>query len=84
MLKDFNYLEWISAFQGFFLLSLKVLLKGTSYEDKILPQLIEHYGESIKENFNSVIRLYDFEYNEVEDEVKSANNNILFMSAVTY
>ncbi|MGM0923926.1 MAG: immunity 22 family protein [Bacillota bacterium] len=64
--------------------SLKVLLKGSSYEDKLLPQLIEHYGESIKENFNSVIRLYDFEYNEVVDEVKSANKNILFMGAVTY
>jgi hypothetical protein len=28
--------------------------------------------------------VYDFEYNEVVDEVKPANKNILFMGAVTY
>lgn len=81
---DYNQDLLESTFINHTTKSLKVFLKGSSFEDKILPQFIDYYGETIEGNFNSVIRLYDFEYNEVVDEVKSANKNNVFMGAVTY
>ncbi|MCP1122588.1 immunity 22 family protein [Bacillus sp. 3103sda1] len=64
--------------------SLTLLLRGSSYEAEILPQFVEHYGEELPESYDSVIRLYDFEYDGDIDEVKFKSGNLIYMGSVVY
>ncbi|MGG0763461.1 immunity 22 family protein [Bacillus paramycoides] len=64
--------------------SLTTLLSGSSYETEILSQLVEHYGEEFPEIYDSVIRLYDFEYDGDIDEVKFKSGNLIYMGSVVY
>jgi hypothetical protein len=42
---------------------LRVLLEGFSYDEEIIPKFIELCGERLNQEANSVILLYDFQYN---------------------
>ncbi len=64
--------------------SLTTLLSGSSYEAGILSQFVEHYGEELPETYDSVIRLYDFEYDGDIDEVKFKSGNLIYMGSVVY
>ncbi|WP_242214092.1 immunity 22 family protein [Bacillus cereus group sp. BfR-BA-01383] len=64
--------------------SLTTLLSGSSYETEILSQFVEHYGEEFPEIYDSVIRLYDFEYDGDIDEVKFKSGNLIYMGSVVY
>jgi len=64
--------------------SLTTLLSGSSYETEILSQFAEHYGEELPEIYDSVIRLYDFEYDGDIDEVKFKSGNLIYMGSVVY
>ncbi len=50
--------------------SLSELLKNASYSDSIIVELEEFYGKTLEEEYNIVIRLYDFEYEEFVEEAK--------------
>lgn len=45
---------------------------------------MEHYGEVLPETYDSVIRLYDFEYDGDIDEVKLKSGNLIYMGSVVY
>ncbi|PEN42770.1 immunity 22 family protein [Bacillus wiedmannii] len=64
--------------------SLTTFLSGSSYETEILSQFVEHYGEELPEIYDSVIRLYDFEYDGDIDEVKFKSGNLIYMGSVVY
>ncbi|MCS6594499.1 MULTISPECIES: immunity 22 family protein [Bacillus cereus group] len=64
--------------------SLTTLLSGSSYETEILSQFVEHYGEELPEIYDSVIRLYDFEYDGDIDEFKFISGNLIHMGSVVY
>ncbi|MGA5661077.1 immunity 22 family protein [Bacillus bombysepticus] len=64
--------------------SLTTLLSGSSYKTEILSQFVEHYGEELPEIYDSVIRLYDFEYDGDIDEVKFISGNLIHMGSVVY
>ncbi|WP_090920228.1 MULTISPECIES: immunity 22 family protein [unclassified Bacillus (in: firmicutes)] len=64
--------------------SLALLLSGSSYEADILPQFVEHYGEELSESYNSVIRLYDFEYDGEVDKTKFKSGNLIYRGSVVY
>ncbi|QIW19764.1 immunity 22 family protein [Bacillus thuringiensis] len=64
--------------------SLTTLLSGSSYETEILSQFVEHYGEELPEIYDSVIKLYDFEYDGDIDEVKFKSGNLIYMGSVVY
>ncbi|PFR40919.1 immunity 22 family protein [Bacillus cereus] len=64
--------------------SLTPLLSGSSYKTEILSQFVEHYGEELPEIYDSVIRLYDFEYDGDIDEVKFISGNLIHMGSVVY
>ncbi|MCB4336361.1 immunity 22 family protein [Bacillus cereus] len=64
--------------------SLTTLLSGSSYETEILSQFVEHYGEELPEIYDSVIRLYDLEYDGDIDEVKFISGNLIHMGSVVY
>lgn len=64
--------------------SLSELLKNASYSDALISELKDFYGESLEEKYNIVIRLYDFEYEELVEEVKLDGRNLKYMGAVIY
>lgn len=63
---------------------LSELLKNASYSDPIIPQLEEFYGQTLTEEYNVVIRLYDFEYEEVVEEAKLDGKKLTFIGSVIY
>jgi hypothetical protein len=42
---------------------LRVLLEGFSYDEEIIPKFMELCGERLNQEANSVILLYNFQYN---------------------
>ncbi|WP_029427852.1 immunity 22 family protein [Bacillus sp. 95MFCvi2.1] len=61
--------------------SLQLLLEGASYYEKIISQFIDYYGEHMLESYNTVIRVYDFEYNEAN---AVENKHLVYAGAVIY
>lgn len=61
--------------------SVQLLLDGASYYEKVISQFIGYYGEHMLESYNTVIRVYDFEYSEAN---AVENRNIVFAGAVVY
>ncbi|MFP9130289.1 immunity 22 family protein [Niallia sp. BSM11] len=64
--------------------SLTTLLSGSSYESVILLQFVEHYGEVFSETYDSVIKLYDFEYEGNIEKVKFKDGNLTYLGSVYY
>ncbi|MED0703749.1 immunity 22 family protein [Aeribacillus composti] len=59
---------------------LRVLLEGFSYDEEILPKFIELCGERLNQEANSVILLYNFQYNGNINE----KNQFRFLGTVQY
>ncbi|WP_339210801.1 immunity 22 family protein [Aeribacillus sp. FSL K6-8210] len=59
---------------------LRVLLEGFSYDEEILPKFIELCGERLNQEANSVILLYNFQYNGNVNE----KNQFRFLGTVQY
>ncbi|EJR41851.1 immunity 22 family protein [Bacillus mycoides] len=69
--------------------SLSELLKNASYSESIISELIDFYGENLEEQYNTiqyntVIRLYDFEYKELVEEAKLDGRNFKYIGSVIY
>ncbi|MGZ0880265.1 immunity 22 family protein [Priestia megaterium] len=62
-------------------LNLLQLLEGCSYDDVVIPNFVEEYGEYLLNGFNSMILLYDFQYNK-----KSGNelSGVKYLGSVRY
>lgn len=59
---------------------LRVLLEGFSYDEEIIPKFIELCGERLNQEVNSVILLYNFQYNGHINE----KNQFRFLGTVQY
>lgn len=59
---------------------LRVLLEGFSYDEEIIPKFIELCGERLNQEMNSVILLYNFQYNGHVNE----KNQFRFLGTVQY
>lgn len=65
--------------------SLKELLAGFSYDDVIIPRFCELCGEdTLTDEANAVILLYNFEYNEEINEAQKDSNFFRFIGSVEY
>jgi hypothetical protein len=60
---------------------LSQLLEGCSYDDVVIPNFVEKYGEYLPDGFNSMILLYDFQHNK-----KSGNeiSGVKYLGSVRY
>ncbi|MFD5260356.1 immunity 22 family protein [Bacillus wiedmannii] len=56
----------------------------SSLSEVIISELIDFYGENLEEQYNTVIRLYDFEYEELVEEAKLDGGNLKYMGSVIY
>lgn len=61
--------------------NLEVLLKGFSNDYEIIPKLKEKYDEHM---YNSIVLLYDFEYDANKINYKNENNILDFIGCVDY
>ncbi|REK56482.1 immunity 22 family protein [Parageobacillus thermoglucosidasius] len=59
---------------------LRVLLEGFSYDEEIIPKFIELCGERLNQEVNSVILLYNFQYDGHVNE----KNQFRFLGTVQY
>jgi len=59
---------------------LRVLLEGFSYDEEIIPKFLELCGERLNQEANSVILLYNFQYNGNVNE----KNQFRFLGTVQY
>ncbi|RIW34297.1 hypothetical protein D3H55_09970 [Bacillus salacetis] len=64
--------------------SLSELLKNASYSDALISELKNFYGDSLEEKYNIVIRLYDFEYEELVEDAKLDGRSLKYMGSVIY
>ena len=76
-LLEYTYSEHVTS-------SLSELLQNASYSESIISELIDFYGESLEEQYNTVIRLYDFEYEELVEEAKLDGRSLKYMGSVIY
>lgn len=61
--------------------NLEVLLEGFSNDYEIIPKLKEKYDEHM---YNSIVLLYDFEYDANKINYKNENNILDFIGCVDY
>ena len=61
--------------------NLEVLLEGFSNDYEIIPKLKEKYDGN---RYNSIVLLYDFEYNVNKINYKNENNILDFIGCVDY
>ncbi|MFP8641166.1 MULTISPECIES: immunity 22 family protein [Priestia] len=71
--KDFNIEYFDEDFSEAHYEEVKVhklsqLLEGCSYDDVVIPNFVEKYGEGLPTNANSLILLYDFEHTKSRDD----------------
>lgn len=59
---------------------LRVLLEGFSYDEEIIPKIIEICGERLNQEANSVILLYNFQYHGNVNEA----NQFRFLGTIQY
>ncbi|WNF34865.1 immunity 22 family protein [Aeribacillus composti] len=58
----------------------RVLLEGFSYDEEIIPKFIEFCGDCLNQEANSVLLLYNFQYNGNINE----KHQFRFLGAVQY
>ena len=76
-LLEYTYSEHVTS-------SLSELLQNASYSESIISELIEFYVGNLEEQYNTVIRLYDFEYEELVEEAKLDGRSLKYMGSVIY
>ena len=48
--------------------NLPLLLEGFSFDDVVISNFLETHGDTLTRIVNSIILLYDYQYNEIEDK----------------
>ncbi|TCW39409.1 immunity protein 22 of polymorphic toxin system [Laceyella sacchari] len=74
--EDFREVEFYSQSSN----DLRFLLEGFSYSEEIVPEFINICGERLDQEVNSVILLYDFQYDGKVDKA----NQFKFLGTVQY
>ncbi|MGX9706933.1 immunity protein 22 of polymorphic toxin system [Laceyella sediminis] len=74
--EDFREVEFYSQSSN----DLRVLLEGFSYDEEIAPEFIDICGERLDQEVNSVILLYNFQYDRKVDKT----NQFKFLGTVQY
>lgn len=74
---DFSEIDYMEKKSN----DLEVLLEGFSNDYEIIPKLNEKYNGGI---YNSIVLLYDFEYDFNEENYKDDNNTLDFIGCVGY
>ncbi|WP_300379998.1 immunity 22 family protein [Clostridium sp.] len=74
---DFSEIDYMEEKSN----DLEVLLEGFSNDYEIIPKLNEKYNGGI---YNSIVLLYDFEYDFNEENYEGDNNTLDFIGCVEY
>ena len=74
---DFSEMDYMEEKSN----DLEVLLEGFSNDYEIIPKFNEKYNGGI---YNSIVLLYDFEYDFNEENYKCDNNTLDFIGCVEY
>ena len=74
---DFSEVDYIEEQSN----NLEVLLEGFSNDYEIIPKFKEKYGGHM---YNSIVLLYDFEYDANKIVYKNENNLLDFIGCVNY
>lgn len=74
---DFSEIDYMEEKSN----DLEVLLEGFSNDYEIIPKLNEKYNGGI---YNSIVLLYDFEYDSNEENYKDDKNTLDFIGCVEY
>ncbi|MER2172623.1 MAG: immunity 22 family protein [Psychrobacillus psychrodurans] len=85
--KDFNIEYFDEDFSEAHYEEVKVhklsqLLEGCSYDDVVIPNFVEKYGDALSTNANSLILLYDFEHTKSRDDDEI--NRVKYVGSVQY
>ncbi|MDD1511795.1 immunity 22 family protein [Priestia megaterium] len=60
---------------------LSRLLEGCSYDDVVIPNFVEKYGEYLPDGFTSMILIYDFQHNKKSD---NEINGVKYLGSIRY
>ncbi|MEJ9306855.1 immunity 22 family protein [Priestia megaterium] len=60
---------------------LSHLLKGCSYDDVVIPNFVEKYGEYLPDGSDSMILIYDFQHNKKSD---NEINGVKYLGSIRY
>ena len=74
---DFSEIDYMQEKSN----DLEVLLEGFSNDYEIIPKLKENYDGNM---YNSIVLLYDFEYDSNKINYKNENNILDFIGCVDY
>ena len=74
---DFSEIDYMDEKSN----DLEVLLEGFSNDYEIIPKLKENYDGNM---YNSIVLLYDFEYDSNKINYKNENNILDFIGCVDY
>ena len=74
---DFSEIDYMEEKSN----DLEVLLEGFSNDYEIIPKLKENYDGNM---YNSIVLLYDFEYDSNKINYKNENNILDFIGCVDY
>lgn len=74
---DFSEIDYMEEKSN----DLQVLLEGFSNDYEIIPRLNEKYNGGM---YNSIVLLYDFEYQYNGDNYKDGDNKLEFIGCVDY
>ncbi|MBC8059244.1 MAG: immunity 22 family protein [Clostridiaceae bacterium] len=77
---NFSEVDWIE--EG--LSDFQELLEGFSNDYEIIPKFKENYNDKLEKEYNSIIFLYDFEYDGICKHVEYNGNEIDFIGCVNY
>ncbi|AWI03469.1 immunity 22 family protein [Clostridium drakei] len=74
---DFSEIDYIDKRSN----DLQVLLEGFSNDYEIIPKLNEKYNGDM---YNSIVLLYDFQYDSKEENYKDGHNELNYIGCVEY
>ncbi|MBN1500268.1 MAG: immunity 22 family protein [Spirochaetes bacterium] len=63
---------------------IEQLLEGCSYDDIVIPKFKQLFGEQVECKINSVILLYNFEFDGLQKKYTNQHNEFIFIGAVDY
>ena len=64
--------------------TLSELISGCSYEDIVLPEILNEIEDRFKDKTNAAILLYNFDYDQNTSSVINAQYNFRFVCSVKY
>lgn len=63
---------------------LNDLLDGCSYSDIVIKNICGLEGDELKENYNSVILIYNYEYINKKKKIKKLGYEMIYLNTVSY